>query len=243
MKKSEISIFVVEDDPSIRFGLEEILGAEQFKVHSCDRGGLAIEGIAEVLPDLIVLDVMLPEKSGYEIAKELRRSGCRVPILMLTAKGQEMDKVVGLNAGADDYVTKPFGVNELLARINALLRRTTDWSDEGNVVGEIKEIEIGEARINLTNYESHIDGEVFSLTPREMELIAFLYRNRGKVMTRDRLLEEVWGVRYFGTTRTLDQCVAQVRKKIGDAGRTPRFLLTVHGVGYKMSGEVGETVQ
>ena len=130
MKNSEITIFIVEDDASIRFGLEEVLRSEGFKVASCDDGGEAIQGISETLPDLIVLDVMLPNRSGYEIATELRKRGCRVPILMLTAKGEEMDKVVGLNAGADDYVTKPFGLNELLARIRALLRRTCDWAEE-----------------------------------------------------------------------------------------------------------------
>ncbi|MCL4151927.1 UNVERIFIED_CONTAM: hypothetical protein GTU68_059840 [Idotea baltica] len=121
MNKSEISIFVVEDDASIRFGLEEILKAEGFQVESCADGAKAIEGIGEFLPDLILLDVMLPGKSGYEIAKQLRKARCRIPILMLTAKGQEMDKVIGLKSGADDYVTKPFSIVELLARNDAFV--------------------------------------------------------------------------------------------------------------------------
>lgn len=233
MKSSEITIFVVEDDPSIRFGLEEVLRAEQFQVVSCDHGDEAIDGIGETLPDLILLDVMLPGKSGYEIAQQLRRSGCRIPILMLTAKGQEMDKVVGLNSGADDYVTKPFGLNELLARIRALLRRSVDW-DGGAESAPVTELEIGRAHVDTRNYEVELEGERTSLTPRELELLCFFDRHRGQVLTRDRILEEVWGVKYFGTTRTLDQCVAQVRKKIGDHGRTPEFLITVHGVGYKL---------
>ncbi len=233
MKSSEITIFVVEDDPSIRFGLEEVLRAEQFQVVSCDHGDEAIGGIGEALPDLILLDVMLPGKSGYEIAQQLRRSGCRIPILMLTAKGQEMDKVVGLNSGADDYVTKPFGLNELLARIRALLRRSVDW-DGGAESAPVTELEIGRAHVDTRNYEVELEGERTSLTPRELELLCFFDRHRGQVLTRDRILEEVWGVKYFGTTRTLDQCVAQVRKKIGDHGRTPEFLITVHGVGYKL---------
>lgn len=239
MKDSDITVYVVEDDPSIRFGLEEILKGEGFRVYSCETGGDAIEGIGETLPDLILLDVMLPGKSGYEIAKELRKKGCRIPVLMLTARGQEMDKVIGLNSGADDYVTKPFGVNELLARINALLRRSQSWGSSKNETASAEEtvFVFGDAEIDRNNYEARTGGGVHSLTPREMELVTFLHEHRGIVLTRDRLLEEVWGVKYFGTTRTLDQCIAQVRKKIGDEGRTPKYLLTVHGVGYKMAQE------
>jgi len=235
MKPSDFSLFVVEDDPSIRFGLEEVLGGAGYRVASCGDGSEALRRIAEALPDLLLLDVMLPGASGYEIAKQLRRANCRLPILMLTAKGQEIDKVVGLKAGADDYVTKPFGIQELLARVEALLRRSRDWS--GGAVGEkaAAPIEVGRATIVPGAYEAKLDGETVPLTPREAELIAFLHRRRGKVLSRDEILEAVWGVRYFGTTRALDQCVAQIRKKIGDDGRTPRFLLTVHGVGYKLA--------
>lgn len=234
MRNNEITIFVVEDDASIRFGLEEVLSSQDFQVASCDHGDRAVAGIAETLPDLILLDVMLPGKSGYEIARQLRRSGCRVPILMLTAKGQEMDKVVGLESGADDYVTKPFGLEELLARIRALLRRSREWNGDPGGEGPDKTFPIGRATVDAENYEVELDGETISLTPRELELICFFLKHRGKVLSRDRILEEVWGVQYFGTTRTLDQCVAQVRKKIGDHGRTPEFLTTVHGVGYKL---------
>jgi DNA-binding response OmpR family regulator len=236
MKKTEISIFVVEDDASIRFGLEEILKGEGFQVGSCADGAKAIEGIGEFLPDLILLDVMLPGKSGYEIAKQLRKARCRIPILMLTAKGQEVDKVIGLKSGADDYVTKPFSIIELLARIEALLRRTREWaeSEGGSRPSAPVEFEVGKAIIAPDTYEAKVGGECVSLTPKELELIAFFHQNRGSVLSRDRILEAVWGVKYFGTTRTLDQCVAQVRKKIGDEGRTPEHLLTVHGVGYKL---------
>lgn len=235
MNPDEITIHVVEDDESIRFGLEEVLRREGFRVVSTSRGDEAVRDIAEHLPDLLVLDVMLPGRSGYEIAKELRRDGCRIPILMLTAKGQELDKVVGLDCGADDYVTKPFGVVELLARIRALLRRSTGWGGtvpENNPAGEIL---LGVAKADPENFEIELAGEKAPLTPREMELILFLHRNRGKVLTRERILEEVWGVKYFGTTRALDQCVAQVRRKIGDDGRDPEVLLTIHGVGYKLA--------
>ncbi len=234
MKKSDITVFIVEDDSSIRFGLEEILKVEGYSVVSCGDGEVAIEGIGQALPDLIILDIMLPGKSGYEIAGELRKTGCRIPILMLTAKGQEMDKVAGLNSGADDYVTKPFGISELLARVNALLRRSCDW---GGLEGSTKAapvFSLGDAEIDLENYSVSLGDETTPLTPRERELIIFLLQHRGQVLSRDRILEAVWGVKYFGTTRTLDQCVAQVRKKIGDHGRDAGILITVHGVGYKM---------
>ena len=236
MSNAEITLFVVEDDPSIRFGLEEVLRGAGYRVHSCADGADALQEIAELLPDLLVLDVMLPGVSGYEIARQLRKVGCRIPILMLTAKGQEIDKVVGLTAGADDYVTKPFGINELIARIEALLRRSRNWSDSPEKTAETlpKPIEVGRATIEPGSYEMRLGEDTIALTPREMELLIFLHQHRGRVLTRDRILEAVWGVKYFGTTRTLDQCVAQVRKKIGDDGRTPEYLLTVHGVGYKL---------
>ena len=236
MSNAEITLFVVEDDPSIRFGLEEVLRGAGYLVHSCADGADALREIAEHLPDLLVLDVMLPGVSGYEIARQLRKTGCRIPILMLTAKGQEIDKVVGLKAGADDYVTKPFGINELIARIEALLRRSRNWGDSSGPAPESSQspIEVGRAKIDPSSYEAVVGDTVIPLTPREMELIGFLHQHRGRVLSRDRILEVVWGVKYFGTTRTLDQCVAQVRKKIGDDGRTPEFLLTVHGVGYKL---------
>lgn len=232
MKISEATILIVEDDSSIRFGLEEVLKAEGFKTISHSDGNGVVESIGEHLPDLVLLDVMLPGASGYAIAKELRETGSRIPVLMLTAKGQEMDKVIGLNAGADDYVTKPFGIIELLARIQALLRRSQDWGSGSKT--ESNTIQIGKATVEIDQYALTVDGERYTLTPKELELIRFLDAHRDVVLSRDRILDEIWGVRYFGTTRTLDQCIAQIRKKIGDDGRTPEYLLTVHGVGYKL---------
>lgn len=238
---SKASILVVEDDPSIRFGLTEVLTHEGYEVAVWPEGTGVLEAVTENLPDLIVLDVMLPGVSGYEIARELRKQGCRIPVLMLTARGQELDKVVGLQSGADDYVTKPFGVNELLARIEALLRRSRDWFPQpqgasgGSKHGTLPIVQVGKAQVNLTNFEISLHGAMTPLTPRERDLIRFLDLHRGVVLSRDRLLEEVWGLRYFGTTRALDQCIAQVRKKIGDDGRTPIYLQTVHGVGYKLN--------
>lgn len=230
--KNGTKILVVEDDPSIRFGLEEVFKTEGHQVAACERGDGAENLIGAELPDLIILDVMLPGKNGYEICRDLRQRGCRIPILMLTAKGQEIDKVVGLDSGADDYVTKPFSVRELVARVNALLRRCERL--EGGDQGGAEDFEVGEATVSETTYEITRNGESERLTPKEMELLKYLHSNRGVVLSRDAILDAVWGIQYFGTTRTLDQCVAQLRKKIGDAGGSPRFLKTVHGVGYQL---------
>ncbi len=238
---SETTIFIVEDDASIRYGLEEVLKAEGFLIASCERGDEAISKIGESLPDVILLDVMLPGKNGYEICKELRTGGCQLPILMLTAKGQEIDKVIGLESGADDYITKPFGVQELLARVNAVLRRAARWSHQEAKNGgnpertPVEKFTVGLAEIDLGNYGATIKGkEMVRLTPKEMELLKFFHRRQGQVLSRDDILDAVWGVQYYGTTRTLDQCVAQLRKKIGDTSGKPEFLETIHGVGYKL---------
>jgi len=229
---SQTKIYVVEDDASIRYGLTEVFKGEGFTVESCDTGELAIVGIQNYQPDLVILDVMLPGKNGYDICKELRSDGFTSPILMLTAKGQEIDKVVGLDTGADDYVTKPFGVQELKARVSALLRRSNQYQEFASKNSDYK---VGRAMVCTTKYETHIGDDIHRLTPKEMELLSYLYQNKGKVLSRDQILDKVWGVKYQGTTRTLDQCVAQLRKKIGDTGKKPEFLITVHGVGYQLN--------
>jgi DNA-binding response OmpR family regulator len=234
----KIKILVVEDDANIRLGLEEVLSGEGYAVEVCARGDEAVERIGKAKPQLVVLDVMLPGKSGYEICKELRKRRVPVPILMLTAKGQELDKVVGLEAGADDYVTKPFGVRELIARVHALLRRT---QGPGGVATEglpeaADTFTVGEATVDPKLYEIRRNGEAEKLTAREMDLLLFFHAHPNEVLTRDRLLNEVWGYEYFGTTRTLDQMVAQLRKKLGEHADSPRHLVTVHGVGYRWKG-------
>ncbi len=234
MSSSDTHILVVEDDPGIRFGLVEVFESEGYTVATCERGDEAENRIGEELPDLIVLDVMLPGKNGYDICRDLRARDCRVPILMLTAKGQELDKVVGLDAGADDYVTKPFGVRELVARVHALLRRHSRH-ETGEPGGGVRPFQVGEATIDERTWEiTRADGGTDRLTPKEMELLRYLHRHPGEVLSRDAILDAVWGIRYFGTTRTLDQCVAQLRKKIGDSGASPRYLKTIHGVGYRL---------
>jgi DNA-binding response OmpR family regulator len=225
-------ILIVEDDPHILLGLEEVLRSEGFDPVSCNRGDLAVDAVAKYKPGLIVLDVMLPGLSGYEICRQLRSKKVSAPILMLTAKGQEIDKVVGLDLGADDYVTKPFGVRELLARIQALLRRganskAIDGATEAS-------FQIGEAVIDPRSFQIKRRKNVEELTARELKLLQLFHAHPGEVFSRDRLLNEVWGQNYYGTTRTLDQVVVQLRKKLGDNAAEPRHLLTIHGVGYKL---------
>jgi DNA-binding response OmpR family regulator len=224
-------ILIVEDDPHIRLGLEEVLKSEGHDIASCARGDEAAAAIARHRPELLVLDVMLPGKSGYDICRELRSRNDRTPVLMLTAKGQELDKVVGLDLGADDYVTKPFGVRELLARIQALLRRSNASPASAPPAEPFK---IGDTTIDPRTYQIRRGRTVIDLTARELKLLSLFHAHPGEVLSRDRLLNEVWGYHYYGTTRTLDQVVVQLRRKLGDNGESPRHLLTVHGVGYKL---------
>ena len=225
-------VLIVEDDPHILLGLEEVLKSDGFEVAVCNRGDQAIEAVRKHRPSLIVLDVMLPGLSGYDICKQLRAKKVATPILMLTAKGQEIDKVVGLDLGADDYVTKPFGVRELLARIHALLRRTAAApSSETNAQTPFQ---IGLATIDPKTFQLKRQKSLEELTPKELKLLQLFATHPGEVFSRDRLLNEVWGYNYYGTTRTLDQVIVQLRKKLGDNGDDPKHLLTVHGVGYKL---------
>ena len=225
-------ILIVEDDAHILLGLEEVLKSDGLEVAVCSRGDQALEAVGKEKPALIVLDVMLPGMSGYDVCKQLRSKKIAAPILMLTAKSQEIDKVVGLELGADDYVTKPFGVRELLARIHALLRRTNGGT--GSAAAD-SAFAIGDATIDPRAFQIRRGKDLQELTAKELKLLQLFHAHPGEVMSRDRLLNEVWGYNYYGTTRTLDQVIVQLRKKLGDNGDEPKHLLTVHGVGYKLA--------
>src|SRR5258706_11950032 len=196
-------ILIVEDDPHILLGLEEVLRSESFEVAVCNRGDQALAAFNKHHPALIVLDVMLPGMSGYDICKDLRAQKIATPILMLTAKGQELDKVVGLDLGADDYVTKPFGVRELLARIHALVRRTQASASDDTP------FQIGGASIDPKTFTLTRGRTREELTARELKLLQIFHAHPGEVLSRERLLNEVWGYEYYGTTRTLDQVIVQ----------------------------------
>lgn len=225
-------ILVVEDDPHIRLGLVETLSGEGYAVTESRDGVQALAQIRQEQPDLVVLDVMLPRKSGYDICRELRASKNPVPILMLTAKGQEADKVIGLELGADDYVTKPFGVRELIARVHALLRRAQTGREGAETPPDV--IRFGDVTIDAPALRGARGSLAFELTPRELAVLALLYRERGNAISRDRILNEIWGIEYYGTTRTLDQVIVKIRQKIEAEPGSPKYLLTVHGLGYRL---------
>ncbi|HRJ72535.1 MAG TPA: response regulator transcription factor [Terrimicrobiaceae bacterium] len=225
-------IVVAEDDPHIRLGLVEALTGEGYEVFECRDGGQALAMIRQLQPGLVILDIMLPRRNGYDICRDLRSEKNGVPILMLTAKSQETDKVIGLELGADDYVTKPFGLRELLARVHALLRR----AQPGNTAtaGIPDHLQLGEVSIDTRALRGKRPGADFALTPRELAVLALLHRERGHAVSRDRILNEVWGIDYYGTTRTLDQVIVKIRQKIEAQPSEPRHLLTVHGLGYRL---------
>jgi DNA-binding response OmpR family regulator len=220
-------ILVVEDDAHIRFGLTELLTSEGFLVEACARGDQAVGAVKEHQPRLVVLDVMLPGLNGYEICKQLRARDFRGLILMLTAKGQEMDKVIGLELGADDYVTKPFGLREFTARVHALLRR--DTAD----MAKTPPAQFGDCVLDERTFELKRGKKTVALSAKELKLFQLFAAHPREVLSRDRLLNDVWGYEYFGTTRTLDQTIVQLRKKLADLGADPKQIATVHAVGYR----------
>ena len=220
-------ILVVEDDTHIRFGLTELLTSEGFLVEACARGDAAVAAVEEHKPRLVVLDVMLPGLSGYEVCKQLRARGYRGLILMLTAKGQEMDKVIGLELGADDYVTKPFGLREFTARVHALLRR--DTADAALT----PPAQFGDCVLDVKTFELKRGKKTVALSAKELKLFQLFAAHPREVLSRDRLLNDVWGYEYYGTTRTLDQTIVQLRKKLADLGADPKQIATVHAVGYR----------
>lgn len=225
-------ILIAEDEANIRTGLIATLESEGYAVTAAVDGAQALKLFPQEKFDLVILDVMMPKASGYDVCRELRARGVRVPVLFLTAKGEEIDKVVGLKLGADDYVTKPFGVHELLARVEALLRRSRASGDEKAADLPLV-FRLGAADIDRRKFTASIAGRTSELTARELRLAEVFAAHPGEVLTRDALLNAVWGVDYFGTTRTLDQHVAQLRKKVEAAPESPVAIVTVHGVGYR----------
>lgn len=226
-------MLIAEDDTNIRLGLIATLESEGYAVTAASDGAQALKLFPQDKFDLVILDVMMPQQSGYEVCRALRAGGSQVPILFLTAKGEEVDKVVGLKLGADDYVLKPFGVHELLARVEALLRRAR-VSSLALATPELPRVfRLGVAEIDRRKFTATVAGRTASLTAREMKLAELFAAHPGEVLSRDALLNAGWGVDYFGTTRTLDQHVAQLRKKVEPVPDEPRTILTVHGIGYR----------
>ena len=230
MKKK---ILVVEDDENIRIGLIDVLESEGFEAEAASDGVIALKIFDRDQFDMVLLDLMMPGKSGYDVAREIRAGGSRVPIIMLTAKSEEIDKVLGLELGADDYVTKPFGVRELVARISALFRRSQAMEASISEEDEPATFLLGPVEVDALRYEAKAYGETHSLTPRELKLLRLFHARPDEALSRDFLLNEAWGVDYLGTTRTLDQHIAQLRKKVEQDPSSPSLIATVHGVGYR----------
>jgi DNA-binding response OmpR family regulator len=219
-------ILVIEDDPAILRGLSDNLALESYEVVTATDGDTGYRLAHETPPDLILLDLMLPKLSGYELCRKLRSEGATTPILMLTARGEEADRVLGLDLGADDYVTKPFSVRELLARIRALLRRTHPPGALPDTLG------FADVTVDFRSYEASKAGVPVEMTPKEFQLLRLLAARAGAVVTREELLNEVWGYDSYPNTRTVDNHVASLRAKL-EPDKSARHIQTVHGVGYK----------
>lgn len=220
-------ILVVEDDPSIRLGLKRSLEFEGFAVELARDGEEAIQRAFDKKPDLIVLDIMLPRVNGFEVCRTVRKYDAAIPILILSAKGDEGDKVLGLELGADDYIVKPFSIRELTARIKRHLTRRRQAE------GEVDKFQEDELEIDFAGQTMRVTGEERELSTREFKLLQFLIQNRGRVLSRDQILNKVWGYDYDGTPRTIDNFINKLRQKLGDDPTDPRWIQTVRGSGYK----------
>jgi len=222
-----VKILIIEDDASILLPLEDNLKLEGYEVASATDGSQGLAMAQEGHYDLIILDIMLPKLNGLDVCRKLRQDKNTTPILMLTAKSQEIDKVLGLELGADDYVTKPFSPRELLARIKAIIKRTQQ------IQQGIDFYRFGKAEVDFKKYEAKKDGKILDLTALEFSLLHLLIANNGQVVHRDRILDEVWGEGVYIEPRTIDKHISQLRKKLEDDPQNPRFIVGVRSVGYK----------
>ncbi len=226
MSDRVFTIGIVDDDDTVRRSLLLNLELEKFRVIEATDGEAGLEMVREQKPDLLVLDVMMPKKDGLQVCKDLRNEGNSIPIILLTARSEEVDKVLGLELGADDYLEKPFGIRELIARIRAILRRT-------HKTDEVDSVKFDDVLIDFKAYKAQRAEADVELSAREYRLMRYLVAKKGTVVTRDELLDEVWGYNSYPTTRTVDNHIAKLRQKIEVDVNQPRHILTVHGVGYK----------
>ncbi|HYP90093.1 MAG TPA: response regulator transcription factor [Polyangiaceae bacterium] len=222
------TILVVEDEPQLALGLKDALEFEGFRVLTCGNGRRGVELAQAERPDAVLLDLMLPDINGYQVCEELRRTDPVVPILMLTAKSQEADKIRGLDAGADDYVTKPFSVGELVARIRAIFRRTARPS-------QVQAFKVGEATVNLSAHTLSRGSSTESLSFYEVELLRLLHERVGQPVSRDEILNKIWGLEATPSNRTIDNFIVKLRRKIERSPDKPEHILTVYGFGYKLA--------
>ena len=227
-------ILIVDDEPEMLRGLEDNLQFEGYQTVTADDGKKGLALALSEAPDLILLDVMMPGMSGWDLCREIRKRGLDVPVIMLTARGEEVDRVLGLELGADDYVTKPFSLRELMARIRAVLRRPGPRQ-------KFEEFAFGSVRVHLRARQAFKEGREVRLTRKEFDLLRYLVEHPGEVITRDRLLDEVWGYERFPTTRTVDTHILRLRQKFEDDPERPAHILTAHGQGYRFVVERSAT--
>ena len=220
-------VLIIEDEPNMVLGLKDSCEYEGYEVAVARDGKEGLEKASTEKPDIILLDVMLPLMSGLDVCRTLRNRGIETPILMLTARGEEMDKVVGLEVGADDYVTKPFSIKELLARVRAHLRRSSKQ------LVELESFSFGDVELNFKKLTARKGGQALDVSAREFEILRYLIRHRGETVTRDQLLDEVWGYDSTPITRTVDNHIAKLRQKIEQDPSEPRHIVTVHRLGYR----------
>jgi len=223
-------ILIIEDESDLALGLRNNLEIEGCEVITARDGEEGARLACQERPDLILLDIMLPRLSGLDVCRQLRGKGMNTPIIMLTARGQEIDKVIGLEIGADDYVTKPFSIRELLARIHVQLRRQSRRETESGTY------RFGEIELNFVRYQAFRKGKPLDLSAREFEILKYFIERRGETITRDQLLDEVWGYENFPLTRTVDNHIARLRQKIEENPAEPQYVITVHRIGYKFIG-------
>lgn len=222
-------ILIVEDEPAMQLGLKDNLELETYAVDVASDGEEGLSKIKKNQYDLILLDIMLPKLSGFDVCKATRAASITTPIILLTARGEEIDKILGLEFGADDYITKPFSVRELLARVKAILRRS-----QAVVTKETLSNTIGRLKIDFNAFRAEENGEEIKLSHKEFEILSYLYQNKNQVVSRYSLLEKVWGYEEQPTTRTVDNFVVRLRQKVEINPNQPKVILTVHGTGYKL---------
>jgi DNA-binding response OmpR family regulator len=226
-------LLVVDDEPHMRMGLKDNLEFESFEVEMAKDGQEALDKIHQQDFNLILLDVMMPKMSGLDVCKTIRKEGNQTPIIFLTAKSEEIDKVLGLEIGGDDYITKPFSLRELVARVHAVLRRTPEASHSQSV-NDITEATVGRLKVDFNHYQAWMDENEVKMTHKEFEVLKYLLQHANEVVSRYQLLEDVWGYQSQPTTRTVDNFILKLRQRIESNPNDPHFILTVHGAGYKL---------
>lgn len=223
------SILIIEDEPAMQLGLKDNLELEDYQVDIASDGESGLAKIKSNSHDLVLLDVMLPKISGFDVCKSARAAGISTPIILLTARGEEIDKILGLELGADDYITKPFSVRELLARVKAILRRS-----QNSAYNDKSAATLGKLKIDFNAFRAMAGETEIKLSHKEFEILAYLYQNKNQVVSRYDLLEKVWGYDEQPTTRTVDNFIVRLRQKVEDNPNQPKVILTVHGTGYKL---------